>query len=75
MKLIAQSTNELIAILRRGLSPLTDNQDALLALGFERAYPQACKGYDTMIWERNIDRRRPDGLRVLARQRAFLIPA
>ena len=75
MKLIAQSADELMAILRRGLSPLTDNQDALLALGFARAYPQARKGYDATIWERAIDRRRPDGFRVLARERAFLVAA
>jgi hypothetical protein len=75
MNLIAQSADELIAILRRGLSPLTDNQDALLALGFERAYPQARKGHDATIWERTIDRRRPDGYRVLARERAFLVGA
>jgi hypothetical protein len=74
MKLIAQSADELIAILRRGLSPLTDNPDALLALGFERAYPQARNGYDATIWERTIDHhRRPDGHRVLARERAFLV--
>jgi hypothetical protein len=75
MNLIAQSADELIAILRRGLSPLTDNQDALLALGFERAYPQARNGRDATIWERSIDRRRPDGYRVLARERAFLVAA
>jgi hypothetical protein len=76
MKLIAQSADELSAILRRGLSPLTDNQDALLALGFERAYPQARKGRDSTIWERTInDHRRPDGYRVLARERAFLVAA
>jgi hypothetical protein len=75
MKLVAQSADELIAILRRGLSPLTDNQDALQALGFARAYPQVRKGYDSTIWERAIDRRRPDGLRVLARERAFLVSA
>jgi hypothetical protein len=73
MNLIAQSADELIAILRRGLSPLTDNQDALLALGFERAYPQARSGRDATIWERTIDRRRADGYRVLSRERAFLV--
>jgi hypothetical protein len=76
MKLIAQSTDELTAILRRGLSPLTDNRDALLALGFERAYPQARTGRDATIWERTINNhRRPDGYRVLARERAFLVAA
>jgi len=75
MKLIAQSADELTAILRRGLSPLTDNQDALLALGFERAYPQARNGRDATIWERSLDHRRPDGYRVLSRERAFLVAA
>jgi hypothetical protein len=75
MNIIAQSAEELTAILQRGLSPLTDNLNALLALGFERAYPQARKGYDATIWERTLDRRRPDGMRVLARERAFLVPA
>jgi hypothetical protein len=75
MKLIAQSAEELTAILRRGLSPLTDNRDALLALGFERAYPQVRKGYDATIWERTIDhQRRPDGYRVLALERAYFVP-
>lgn len=73
MNLIAQSADELVAVLRRGLSPLTDNEDALLALGFERAYPQARRGRDATIWERTTDRRRPDGYRVLARERAFLV--
>jgi hypothetical protein len=74
MNLIVQSADDLAAILRRGLSPLTDNRDALLALGFERAYPQARRGRDATIWERTIDHHcRPDGLRVLARERAFLV--
>ena len=76
MKLIAQSPDELSAILRRGLSPLTDNRDALVALGFERAYPQARTGRDATIWERTINLHcRPDGHRVLARERAFLVTA
>ena len=76
MNLIAQSADELSAILRRGLSPLTDNRDALLSLGFERAYPQARKGREATIWERTINHHcRPDGIRVLARERAFLVAA
>ena len=76
MNLIAQSADELSAILRRGLSPLTNNRDALMALGFERAYPQAREGRDSTIWERIIDHhRRPDGLLVRARERAFLVTA
>jgi hypothetical protein len=74
MNLVVHVSEELVALLRRGLSPITDNRDALLALGFERAYPQVPKGRDSTIWERSIERpRRPDGHRVLARERAYLI--
>lgn len=67
---------EFVALLRRGMSPVTDNHDVLLALGFERAYPQVSTGYESTIWERSIEHhRRPDGLRVLARERAYLIDA
>ena len=76
MKIIVQSAEEVVAILRRGLSPLTDNRDALMALGFERAYPQVRKGYESTIWERSIEHhRRPDGHRALARERAYLVDA
>lgn len=72
--IIAQTAEELAAILRRGLSPLTNNRDALLALGFERAYPQVRKGHDSIVWERTIDHhRRLDGARVLVRERAYLV--
>jgi hypothetical protein len=61
-------------LLRHGLSPVTDNRDALLELGFERAYPGVHRGYESTIWERSIERyRRHDGYRILARERAFLI--
>ncbi|HTJ26259.1 MAG TPA: hypothetical protein VMA36_08840 [Candidatus Limnocylindria bacterium] len=70
------SAEELVTLLRRGLSPVADNRDVLLALGFERAYPQVPTGYESTIWERSIEhRRRPDGLRMLARERAYLIDA
>lgn len=73
---IVRLAEELAALLRRGMSPVTDDRDALLALGFERAYPQVPNGYESTIWERSIDHhRRPDGLRVLARERAYLINA
>lgn len=65
---------ELVALLRRGMNPVTDDRNVLLALGFERAYPQVSEGYESTIWERSIEHhRRPDGLRVLARERAYLI--
>lgn len=33
----------------------TDNRDALVALGFERMYPQAVSGYDSHLWTRSVD--------------------
>jgi hypothetical protein len=62
-------------MLRLGLTPITDNADALAALGFERAYPQIKRGYESTIWERSIERRRIsyDGQRRLARERAFCV--
>lgn len=33
----------------------TDNRDALLALGFERMYPDATSGYDSRLWMRSVD--------------------
>jgi hypothetical protein len=72
--LVAHSAERISAMLRRGLAPLTDNREALLELGFARAYPQVTKGYDATIWERSVDRPvRQDGLRSLARERAFLV--
>jgi hypothetical protein len=61
-------------VLRRGLTPMTDNPTALRELGFQRAYPQIEHGYDSTIWERAIvaPQRSRDGLRMLVRQRAFL---
>jgi len=74
VKLIAHSPEELTSLLRRGLSPITDNARALLALGFERAYPQVRAGYESTIWERSIEHRRQhDGHRVFARERAYLV--
>jgi hypothetical protein len=73
---IVHVAEEVVALLRRGASPATDNRNVLLALGFERAYPQVPQGYESTIWERSIEHhRRPDGLRVLARERAYLIDA
>lgn len=61
-------------LLRRGLTPITTNREALQELGFSRAYPQVASGYDATIWERAIDhgRRASDGARMLVRQRAIL---
>jgi hypothetical protein len=66
--------NDIENLLRRGLTPITDNAAALQGLGFERAYPQIEHGYDSTIWERAIvaPQCSRDGLRMLVRQRAFL---
>lgn len=50
----------------------TDNRDALLALGFERMYPQAASGYDSHLWMRAVDSGYTAGARKLVVQRAFL---
>jgi hypothetical protein len=71
---IVHDAEEFIALSRRGISPATNDRTILLALGFERAYPQVPKGHEATIWERSVEHhRRPDGLRVLARERAYLI--
>jgi hypothetical protein len=61
-------------LLRRGLTPITENREALVELGFSRAYPQVARGYDATIWERAVEhgRRASDGSRLLVRQRAIL---
>ncbi len=70
---VAHSIDEIEAILRRGLTPITDNLEALVDLGFHRAYPQIRSGYDSTIWERSVDSgRSPGETRALARQRAYL---
>jgi hypothetical protein len=61
-------------LLRRGLTPITDNKSALVELGFARAYPHVRVGYEATVWERSVEQGRlPNGYRVLARQRAFLV--
>jgi hypothetical protein len=50
----------------------TDNRDALVALGFERMYPQAASGYDSHLWMRSVDSGSRTGGRRLIVQRAFL---
>jgi hypothetical protein len=54
----------------------TDNRDALIALGFERMYPQVASGYDSHLWVRSIDSGYNAGAgmgyRKLIVQRAFL---
>jgi hypothetical protein len=66
-------------LLAIGLSPITDNADALAQLGFERSYPNARSGYEATVYERSVDRgyRETDrGLRrVMVCERAYLAPA
>ncbi len=71
---IAHSAVAITNLLRHGTTPVTDNRDALLELGFERAYPQIAKGFDATIWERSVELpgRSSDGLRRLARERVIL---
>lgn len=62
------------ALLRLHCVP-TDNRDALLALGFERMYPQAASGYESHLWVRSVDSGYASSLcggRKLVMQRAFL---
>jgi hypothetical protein len=74
LSVIVHSAAEILAMLHRGLTPITDNRDALVGLGFERAYPQVRGGYDSKIWERSVTvgPMLPDGLRRIVRERAFL---
>ena len=71
---VNNAANDIENLLRRGLTPITDNPAALRQLGFQRAYPQIERGYDSTIWERAIvaPQRSRGGLRMLVRQRAFL---
>jgi len=72
------TAEEIEQLLRAGLSPITDSIDALLALGFQRSYPQARSGYESTVYERSADRgyrETAQGLRrVMICQRAFLVP-
>jgi hypothetical protein len=74
MRAIVHSADEIMAMLRRGLAPMTDNRDALLGLGFERSYPHVAAGYYAKIWERAVESPYPSstGARMLIRERAFL---
>ena len=59
-------------MLSLGLSPITDNAQALIELGFARSYPQAkVGGYEASIYERKIESDRH--VRRPRPQRAFLI--
>ncbi len=68
------TTEAIEALLRRGLTPKTDNLDALLELGFARSVPRAEDGYDATLWERSREHagRASDGSRLFVRERAVL---
>ena len=74
MATVVHTAEAIRTLLRRGLTPVTDNRDALIELGFERAYPQIKRGYEALFWERSVelDSRSRDGYRILARERAIL---
>jgi hypothetical protein len=76
MTVVVHSATDILAMLNRGLAPITDNRDALIGLGFEPAYPQLRRGYDSQIWERSVavGAAFPDGMRRVVRERAFLQP-
>jgi hypothetical protein len=68
---------EIERLLVLGLSPITDNAEALEQLGFERSYPNARAGYESTVYERSVDRgyRETSGglRRVMVCERAFLV--
>jgi hypothetical protein len=74
MAAVVHTSEAIQTLLRRGLTPVTDNRNALLELGFERAYPQIERGYEATLWERSIelDQRSRQGYRIRARERAIL---
>jgi hypothetical protein len=60
---------EIERMLSLGLSPITDNVQALAELGFERSFPQAKRGgYEASVYERFVEH----GNRRNKAQRAFL---
>jgi hypothetical protein len=73
---IVHTTEAIQSLLRRGLTPITDNREALLELGFQRAYPQVARGYEVALWERSIEfgRSSQDGRRLRVCERAVLQP-
>ena len=68
---------EIERMLALGLAPITDNAEALYALGFERSYPEARSGFESTVFERSLDRgyrQTSRGLRrVMVAQRAYLV--
>jgi hypothetical protein len=71
---IVHSIEAIEALLMRGMTPKTDNEAALVALGFARSSPAAQSGHDETLWERSVDHasRSSGGRRMLVRERAVL---
>jgi hypothetical protein len=55
MDALFHSQEQIERALRRLHCVPTDNRDALLALGFQRMYPQVTSGYDSHLWVRSVD--------------------
>jgi hypothetical protein len=74
MSIKVRTASAIEELLRRGLTPITDNREALVQLGFERAFPRIDRGWEASVWERSIDtgRRSKDGRAVPVQQRALL---
>ncbi len=52
---LATTANEILAMIQRGQTAVTDRLDALKELGFERKYPTATNGWRAHIWMRRVD--------------------
>jgi hypothetical protein len=76
MDAICHSREEIERAAQRLHCVPTDNRDALIALGFERMYPQVVSGYESHLWMRPVDSGYNGGStrngRKLIIQRAFL---
>ena len=55
----AHTAEDIARRLRLGVVPETDNRDALLELGFRRAYPQVKDDYHSRLWSRAVPSDRP----------------
>ena len=54
MDALFRSQGEIEQALRRLYCVPTDNRDALVALGFQRIYPQVASGCDSHLWARSV---------------------
>lgn len=71
---LVHSTEDIQAALRRGQTPVTDNRNGLIQLGFQPVVPEGSDPCDS-VWERSADspHRAAGGLRMLVRERAVLV--